>query len=137
MTYCCSVSSGARREGARRGPRAQPPPTARPRLRAPVCIVRTVRSALASLSCRHDDSRHYRLPADGSPSLLYVFSPEHMLGARAYSAVGQEFQPGTRQGHVRLEFWADDPWTDVVDAGAHFTICYGGDVGDGVIEAVL
>jgi hypothetical protein len=84
-----------------------------------------------------DESHHFRLPADGSASLLYVFGPEATLGARAYSATNEDFQPGSHQAHVRLDFWADDPWTDVVEPGATFTIWYGGDVGHGVIEQLV
>jgi hypothetical protein len=95
-----------------------------------------MKSALASLRFETDDSHHFRLPADGSPSLLYVFTPEVKLGARAYSSTGQDFVPGSSQSGVRLDFWADDEWTDVVRPGARFTIWYGGDVGDGVIENI-
>jgi hypothetical protein len=76
-----------------------------------------VRSVIVSLTFEPDATRHFRLPADGSPSLLYVFGPDHKLGARAYSAIGQDFEPGSTQSGVRLDFWADDPWTDVVVPG--------------------
>jgi hypothetical protein len=36
-----------------------------------------------------------------------------------------------------FDFWADDPWTDVVEPGATFTIWYGGDVGRGEVEAII
>lgn len=96
-----------------------------------------MRSAIASLTLAADVSRHYKLPADGSPSMLYVFGSDHILGARAYSTSGQDFEPGSSQSGVRLDFWADDPWTDVVEPGATFTIWYGGDIGGGVIEALV
>lgn len=96
-----------------------------------------MRSAIARLTFAANASRHYKLAADGSPSLLYVFGPDHKLGARAYSAIGQDFEPGSTQSDVRLDFWADDPWTDVVKPGAIFTIWYRGDVGQGVVEAVV
>jgi hypothetical protein len=96
-----------------------------------------MKSALASLTFDPDDSRHFKLPADGSPSLLYVFTPERKLGARAHSAVGQDFTPGSAQTRVRLDFWADNEWTDVVQPGATFTIWYGGDVGHGVIDEII
>ncbi|KRF24804.1 hypothetical protein [Phycicoccus sp. Soil803] len=96
-----------------------------------------MRSGLASLTFVADESRQYKLPADGTPSLVYVFGPDHTLGARAYSAVGQDFEPGSSQSHVRLDFWADDPWTDEVEPGASFKIWYGGDIGHGVVEAVI
>lgn len=96
-----------------------------------------VKTALASLTFEPDPSRHFRLPAEGSPSLIYDFGPDNKLGARAYSASGQDFEPGSTQSNVRLDFWADDPWTDVVVPGATFAIWYGGDVGHGVIEQVL
>ena len=95
-----------------------------------------MRSAIASLTFAADASRRFKLPADGSPSLVYVFGPDHLLGARAYSAIGKDFEPGSSQSDVRLDFWADDPWTDVVEPGATFTIWYGGDVGHGVVEAL-
>lgn len=96
-----------------------------------------MRSAIARLTFAADASRHFKLPADGSPSLLYVFGPDHTMGARAYSATGQAFEPGSSQSDVRLDFWADDPWADVVQPGAAFTIWYGGDVGHGVVEAII
>jgi hypothetical protein len=96
-----------------------------------------MKSAVVSLTFEPDDSRRYNLPADGSPSLLYVFTPDRTLGARAYSAVGQDFAPGTRQEGVRLDFWADDEWTDVVVPGATFTIWYGSDVGQGIVHDVV
>jgi hypothetical protein len=96
-----------------------------------------MRSAIVRLTFAADASRHFKLPADGSPSLLYVFGPDHMLGARAYSATGQDFEPSSSQSDVRLDFWADEPWTDVVQPGAAFTIWYGGDVGHGVVEAIV
>ena len=37
---------------------------------------------------------------------------------------------------LRLDFWADDPWTDAAEPGATFTIWYGGDVGHGVVDAL-
>lgn len=94
-----------------------------------------MKSARATLDLNADDTRHYRLPHDGTPSLLYVFDGQQ-LGARAYSASGQDFAPGTSQQDVRLEFWADEPWTNVVVPGAEFVIWYGGDVGRGRIESV-
>ena len=95
-----------------------------------------MRSAIASLTFAADGSRHFKLPANGSPSLLYVFGPDHTLGARAYSAIGKDFEPGSSQSDVRLDFWADDPWTGVVEPGATFTIWYGADVGHGVVVAL-
>ena len=92
-----------------------------------------MRSAIASLVLDADVSGHYRLPAGGTSSLLFVFDGGHKLGARVYSASGEDFEPGSSQSRVRLEFWADDPWTDVVKPGATFTIWYGGDVGHGEI----
>lgn len=96
-----------------------------------------MRSAIARLTFAVAASRHFKLPANGSPSLLYVFGPDYTLGARACSATGQDFEPGSSQSGVRLDFWADDPWTDVVQPGAAFTIWYGGDVGHGVVEAII
>lgn len=96
-----------------------------------------MRSAIARLTFALDESRHFKLPGDGSPSLLYVFGPDQKLGARAYSPRGQDFEPGSSQPDVRLDFWADDPWTDVVQAGVVFTIWYGSDVGNGVIERLI
>lgn len=95
-----------------------------------------MRSVIASLTFGADGSRHFKLPADGSPSLLYVFGSDHKFGARAFSAIEMDFEPGSSQSGVRLDFWADDPWTDVVEPGATFTIWYGGDVGHGVVEAL-
>lgn len=89
--------------------------------------------ATAEVEFDADPERHYDLPADGTPSLLYVFGPDRRLGARAYSRDGRTFTPGTRHGEVQLHFWADDEWTDVVVPGASFVVWYGGDVGRGVI----
>lgn len=80
--------------------------------------------------------RHFKLPANGTPSLLFVFEGDIQLGARAYSEGAQDFAPGSEQ-RVRLDFWADEEWTDVVQAGALFKVWYGGDVGHGKIENVL
>jgi hypothetical protein len=44
------------------------------------------------------------LPANGTPSLLYVFNPDRTLGARACSNDGRTFAPGTRHYEVPLEF---------------------------------
>lgn len=96
-----------------------------------------MKSALARLTFHPTASHHFQLPANGSPSLLYVFTPDRKLGARAYSAVGQDFFAGSTQAQVRLDFWADSEWTDVVQPGAIFTIWYGGDVGAGVIDEVI
>jgi hypothetical protein len=93
-------------------------------------------SAIATLAFADDASRHFKLPADGLPSLVYVFGPVHTLGAWAYSAIGKDFEPGASQSAVRLDFWADEPWTDVVEPDATFTIWYGGDVGHEVVEAL-
>lgn len=84
-----------------------------------------------------DGTRHFRLPADGTPSLVFVFRQDRQLGARAYSETGEDFVPGTSQENVRLEFWADEDWTDVVATGAEFVIWYGGDVGRGAITHVM
>jgi hypothetical protein len=81
-----------------------------------------MRSALATLTIDPDDSRQFRLPAEGTPSLLYVFGPDRQLGARATSASGKKFAPGFAETGVRLDFWAEDEWTDVVVPGANFTI---------------
>lgn len=50
--------------------------------------------------------------------------------------MGKDFEPGSFQPDLRLDFWADDPWTEVVEPGGTFTIWYGGDVGHGVVEAL-
>lgn len=100
-------------------------------------MVDAMKSARATVTLYPDPSRHFALPADGSPSLIYVFSPERQFGARAYSASGQDFTPGSSQSDVRLEFWAEDEWTDAIQPGAAFSIWYGGDVGTGVIEEIL
>ena len=96
-----------------------------------------MKSALASLRFYPDETRNFKLPASGTPSLLYVFTPELKLGARAYSAVDQDFFAGSEQFGVRLDFWADAEWTEVVQPGTTFTIWYGGDVGEGVIEEII
>lgn len=96
-----------------------------------------MKSVHARLEFEADESRHFCLPADGSPSMIYVFTPDSKLGARAYSPTGQDFVPGSVQSRVRLDFWADAEWTQAVQLGAHFTIWYGGDVGHGIIEEVL
>lgn len=88
-----------------------------------------VQSANATVELDANPGRHYDLPADGTPSLLFVFGPEVKLGARAYSSDGRSFAPGTTHREVRLDFWADDKWTDVVRPGASFVVWYGGDVG--------
>lgn len=58
------------------------------------------------------------------------------MGARAYSADGRDLSPGTSHTDLRLNFWAEEPWTDVVTPGAAFVVWYGGDVDHGVIERV-
>jgi hypothetical protein len=96
-----------------------------------------VKSARATLLLDQDDSRHFRLPASGTPSLIFVFREDRQLGARAYSETRDDFAPGTSQENVRLDFWADDDWTDVVVTGAEFVVWYGGDVGRGTITHVM
>lgn len=84
-----------------------------------------------------DETRHYNFPSNGTPSMIFVFSQERQLGAWAYDDADAPFAPGTSHANVRLDFWADDEWTDVVQPGAEFVIWYGGDIGRGTIEAVL
>ena len=95
-----------------------------------------MKSVEALVELDEDSSRYYCLPADGTPSLLYVFGREQKLGARAYCDDGCDFAPGTSHERVRLDFWADDEWTDVVVPGAAFTIWYGSDVGRGVVRTL-
>ena len=95
-----------------------------------------MKTATATVELDAHPERHYDLPADGTPSLLYVFGPDRTLGARAYSRDGGTFAPGTRHQDVRLDFWADADSTDVVVPGAAFVVWYGGDVGRGVITAL-
>ena len=95
-----------------------------------------MKSVEALVELDADPTRHYRLPAAGTPSLLYVFGPDQKLGARAYCGNGEDFAPGTRHEQVRLDFWADDEWTDVVVPGATFIIWYGSDVGRGVVKSL-
>jgi hypothetical protein len=96
-----------------------------------------VKSARATLILDQDDSRRFHLPADGTPSLIFVFREDRQLGARAYSQTGDDFAPGTSQENVRLDFWAHDDWTDVVVPGAEFVVWYGGDVGRETITHVM
>lgn len=96
-----------------------------------------MKSARAAVSFESSDDRHFALPADGTNSLLYVFGADRKLGARAYSPTGTAFAPGAAQDDVRLDFWAADEWTDVVQPGAAFVIWYGGDVGHGTITEVI
>lgn len=96
-----------------------------------------MRTAQATLTFDADNTRHFTLPANGTPSLIFIFTSHRQLGARAYSGSGQDFAPGTTHTGVRLDFWADDEWTDVVIDGAEFSIWYGGTVGSGVIDKVL
>lgn len=95
-----------------------------------------MRTALATLTFFADPSRKYKTPADRTVSFIFDFSTETKLGALISSSIGQDFEPGTSQTSVRMEFWADDPWTDVVEPGASFTIWYGSDIGRGVIDAL-
>ena len=96
-----------------------------------------MRTAFASLTFDANPDRHYKTPADRTVSFIYDFGVETKLGAKISSASGRDFEQGTSQTSVRMEFWADDPWTDVVVQGATFTIWYGGDIGHGVIETLL
>ena len=95
-----------------------------------------MRTALASLTFFAEPSRTYKTPADRTVSFIYDFGNEVKLGALIRSSVGQDFRQGTAQTSVHMEFWADDPWTDVVEPDATFTIWYGGDIGTGVIDAL-
>lgn len=69
--------------------------------------------------------------------MIFVFGQDRQLGARAYDESGDDFAPGTSHSNVRLDFWAEDEWTDVVQVGAEFVIWYGGDIGRGTIDAVI
>ena len=95
-----------------------------------------MRTALASLTFFTDPSRTYKTPADRTVSFIYDFGTEMKLAALIRSSVVQDIEQGTSQTSVHMEFWADDPWTDVVVPGATFTIWYGGDIGTGVIDAL-
>jgi hypothetical protein len=81
--------------------------------------------------------RRFRLPAGGTPSLLFRFGRGDSavtLGAIATDKGGVPFGPGTEHGRVRLHFWADEA-SGVVECGASFVVWYGGDVGTGRITA--
>lgn len=95
-----------------------------------------MRTALATLTFAPDPTRRYKTPADRTVSFIYDFGVEMKLGALIVSSTGQDFEPGSTQTAVRMEFWADDPWTDVVVPGATFKIWYGGDIGHGIIDAL-
>ena len=81
------------------------------------------------------DGRHFRLPGDGTRSLIYVFGDAEQVGARASTADGRDLTPGSTHDSVRLDFWAPQAG-DVVHVGRAFEIWYGGTVGRGSVESV-
>src|SRR4051812_15533840 len=82
----------------------------------------------------------YRLPASGTPSLLFRFTradgSEMFLGARASSSEIVAFAPGTKC-QAELDFWADEPAREVVKTGASFEVHYPRQVGTGEVIGVL
>lgn len=77
---------------------------------------------------------HYCIPASRNVSFIYAFEGEETkLGALAVSLNGMDFAPGTTHDEVHLDFWAEEPWTDIVKPGVTFTIWYGRDVGRGQV----
>lgn len=78
--------------------------------------------------------RRYSIPANRNVSFIYDFGPpSDGLGALAVSLSGLDFAPGTVHDEVHLDFWAENPWTDVVKPSLPFTVWYGGDVGHGLV----
>jgi hypothetical protein len=92
-------------------------------------------TAIARLDLDPLDDRHYALPGTGSPSLIYVFSPDEQIGARARNADGRDLIPGSSHASLRLDFWAPVA-EEIVRVGRHFDVWYGGTVGRGVIESI-
>jgi len=93
-----------------------------------------MKSVVASIELDDISDRRYQIPASRNVSFIYGFNgQDEQLGALAVSPAGVDFAPGTAQGEVLLDFWADDEWTEIVQPGTSFTIWYGGDVGRGVV----
>jgi hypothetical protein len=69
--------------------------------------------------------------------MLFRFGGDdgELLGGRATALTGGDFVPGTDHD-AQIVFWADDLARGVVQAGTAFTVWYGGDIGDGVVESV-
>ena len=61
------------------------------------------------------------------------FGAADLLGAMAATAHQRDLVPGSTHPEVSLDFWAADA-SDIVHAGDHFVVWYGGDVGDGVVS---
>jgi hypothetical protein len=57
------------------------------------------------------------------------------IGARASTADGRDFTPGSEHDSALLTFWADEARI-LVTQGSPFSIWYGGIVGDGVVRSV-
>jgi hypothetical protein len=92
-------------------------------------------TALVRLELDAAADRHYRLPGDGSPSLIYVFGEDEQIGARAYTTDGRDLTPGSIHESLRLDFWAPEA-VEIVLAGRPFAVWYGGIVGRGSVDAV-
>jgi hypothetical protein len=69
--------------------------------------------------------------------MLFRFGGEsgELLGGRATALTGGDFAPGTEHD-ARVDFWADEVARVVVKTGETFTVWYGGDIGEGVVESV-
>ena len=91
--------------------------------------------AIVRLELDASEDRHFRLPGDGTPSLIYVFGEDEQIGALASTADGRDLTPDTSHGSVRLDFWAPQA-KDIVRAGRAFEIWYGGTVGRGSVDSV-
>lgn len=95
--------------------------------------------AAVTLALWESDAR-FRLPANGTPSLQFMFVGADgdvvFLGARAFSEQVDVLAPGTACEGV-LEFWADEPASEVVKPGTPFEVHYPRQVGTGQIRAIL
>jgi hypothetical protein len=93
-----------------------------------------MKSVVASMELFDLADRRYCIPASRNVSFIYDFGgPSDGLGALAVSPSGVDFAPGSVHDLVHLDFWAEEPWTDIVQPGLAFTVWYGGDVGRGLV----
>jgi hypothetical protein len=67
--------------------------------------------------------------------MLFRFD-ETLIGAFAMTIDGADFTPGDSYADLELKFWWNGA-VSLVRPGAHFTVCYGGDVGAGEVTAIL
>ena len=81
--------------------------------------------------------REFRLPADGTRSMIFRFDSDDTdgLGGRATSLDGRDFAPGSEH-RATIEFWAEDHARDVVHDGGTFIVWYGGDIGEGQVDSI-